>query len=85
VLARLEPTEVEHLIVLYTNSRLLTLPKNIRQGWKVMEVANTLAYYDSTTITAVIKIILQAPGGKNWKFIYPNSLVKSIAFKVTNK
>jgi hypothetical protein len=28
-------------------------------------VANTLAYYDTATITAVKSIILQAPGGEN--------------------
>jgi hypothetical protein len=27
-----------------------------------MEVANTLAYYDTATITAVIGFIVQAPG-----------------------
>jgi hypothetical protein len=28
-----------------------------------MEVANTLAYYDTATITAVKSFIVQAPGG----------------------
>ncbi len=30
----------------------LALPANIRIGWKWMTVANTLAYYDTTKLTA---------------------------------
>jgi hypothetical protein len=36
------------------------LPTNIRQGWKSVQVANTLAYYDMTIITAVKSFIVQA-------------------------
>ncbi len=32
---------------------LVALPKNVRLGWKWMEVANTLAYYNMATITTV--------------------------------
>ncbi len=35
------------------NGSLLALPTNIRLGWKWMEVANTLAFYDEATITAI--------------------------------
>ncbi len=38
------------------------LPPNIRLGWKWQEVANTLAYYNVATITAVKSFIVQAPG-----------------------
>jgi hypothetical protein len=38
------------------------LPTNIRQGWKWIEVANALAYYDMATITTVKSFIVQAPG-----------------------
>ncbi len=58
---RLEPTKVEPLTVLYSNGRLLALPTNIKQGWKWLKVANALAYYDMTTITAVKSFIVQAP------------------------
>jgi len=45
--ARLELTEVEPFKVL-CNSRLLALPANIRQ---MVAGTNTLAYYDTATIT----------------------------------
>jgi hypothetical protein len=35
------------------------LPTNIRPGWK-MAMANTLAYFDTATITAVKSLIVQA-------------------------
>ncbi len=31
---------------LYSTGRLLAVPTNIRLGWKLMAVANTLTYYD---------------------------------------
>jgi hypothetical protein len=40
---------------------LLVLPTNIRLGWKSMQVANTLAYYDTAIITAVKSFMVQAP------------------------
>ena len=53
---------MESLSVLYSKVRVLALPTNIRQGWKWIEVANALAYYDTATITAVKNFIVQAPG-----------------------
>ncbi len=47
---------------LHSNGRLLALPTNIRLGWKWMEEANTLAYYYTARITAIIGFIVQAPG-----------------------
>ena len=38
------------------------LPANIRFEWKQTEVVNTLAYYDTATITSVKSFIVQAPG-----------------------
>jgi hypothetical protein len=38
------PARVETRRGLLKKSRLLTLPTNIRLGWKLMAVANTLAY-----------------------------------------
>ncbi len=35
------------------------LPANVRLGWKIVDVANTLAYYDIATFT-VVKNIVQA-------------------------
>ncbi len=66
---RLEPTKVGPLTVLYFNGRLLALPTNIRQGWKWLEVANALAYYDTATITAVKSFIVQVPGVNKKDFI----------------
>ncbi len=37
------------------------LPANVRLGWKIVDVANTLAYYDIATFT-VVKSVVQAHG-----------------------
>jgi hypothetical protein len=37
-----------------------------------MEVANTLAYYNTATIIAVKTFIVQAPGGRNLQLISPH-------------
>jgi hypothetical protein len=47
---------------------LLVLPTNIRQGWKSMQVANTLVYYDTAIITSVKSFIVQAPEVKKFGF-----------------
>ncbi len=52
---------MESLTVLFSNGRVLFLPTNIRQGWKWIEVANALAFYDTAKITAVKSFIVQAP------------------------
>ncbi len=44
------------------SGRLQVLQVNIRLGWKLMPLANTLAYYDGATISVVIDLIVQAPG-----------------------
>jgi len=59
--ARLEATKVEFLTGHNPNGWLLALPANIRLGWEGMGVANTLTYYDSTTIMAVKSFTAQAP------------------------
>ncbi len=51
---------VEFCKVLHSG-RLQVFPTNIRLDWKWVEVANTLAYYDTATITAVKSFIVQAP------------------------
>ncbi len=38
---------------LHSNGRILALPANIRLGWKLLVVANNLAYCDTTNIKAV--------------------------------
>ncbi len=45
----------------------LVLPTNIRLGWKSIQVANTLAYYDTAIITAVKSFIVQAPGHHGYR------------------
>ncbi len=59
---------MEFYKVFYSGS-LLVLPTNIRLGWKSMQVANTLAYYDTAIITAVISFIVQAPGPNDTKLL----------------
>jgi len=49
---------------LHSNIGLLDLPANIRLGWKLMAVANTLANHDISTITVVKSYIVWAQ--KNW-------------------
>jgi hypothetical protein len=53
---------VEPLARLHSNGRLLAAkPTNIRLGWKLIAVANTLAYYDMITITTEKSFIIRAP------------------------
>ncbi len=47
---------------LHSNGRLLTLPTNIKLGWKRMAGAKTLAYYDVAKITDVKSFDEHAPG-----------------------
>jgi hypothetical protein len=47
---------------MFHSGSFLVLPTNIRLGCKSMQVANTLAYYDTAIITAVKSFIVQAPG-----------------------
>ncbi len=42
------------------SDRLLALPLNIRQLWKLMKVTNTLAYYGTATLPDVTSFIVQA-------------------------
>ncbi len=44
----------------FHSGSLLVLPSNIRLGWKSMQVANTLAYYDTAIIVAIKSFIVQA-------------------------
>ncbi len=55
-------TRVKPLKGPHANGKLLGLTENIKLEWKWMAVANTLAYYDTATITAVKSIIVQASG-----------------------
>jgi hypothetical protein len=52
---------VEFCKVFHSDS-VLVLPTNTRLKWKSMQVANTLAYYDTAIITVVKSFIVQAPG-----------------------
>jgi hypothetical protein len=44
---------------LHSNSKLLALPANIKLGWKLTAVVNTLAYCDVATIKAALSFIEQ--------------------------
>ncbi len=56
----LKPTRVKPVMRLHTYDRLLTLPANVRLGWKGTDVSNTLAYFDTATIMAVNSFTVQA-------------------------
>ncbi len=45
---------------LNSRGRPLALPENIRLAWKCVRLANILAYYNMSTITAVIDSIVKA-------------------------
>ncbi len=47
----------------------LSCPQNIRQGCKSVQVANTLAYYDTAIITAVKSFIVHAAGDCTIKLV----------------
>jgi hypothetical protein len=63
---RPEPIRVEPTLGLHSNGGLLIGLSNIRQGWKLMAVANTLAYYEMATIMAVKSLIVQTPNRQNY-------------------
>jgi hypothetical protein len=52
---------MEPIMENHRNGRLVTLHTNIRLGRKRMGEANTLAYYDMTTITALKRFIVMFP------------------------
>jgi hypothetical protein len=55
---------------LHSNGRLLDLPVNIRLGWKSVEIANTLAFYNAAIITAVKCFVIPAPGVGTSEYFY---------------
>jgi hypothetical protein len=57
----LQPIRAEPLTRHHSNDRLLPLQTNIYIWWTQIEVANTLAYYDTTTIIDVKSFIVHAP------------------------
>ncbi len=58
ILEAMEPIRMKPLLKLYCYGR----PTNIIPECKCIEVDNTLAYYDTATITAVKCFIVQALG-----------------------
>ncbi len=58
---RLEPTRVEPLEIFHSNGSRLAKPKNIRLWWKLIAMANTLAYYGMIAITTVKSFTVRAP------------------------
>ncbi len=64
----------------WRNVCLLDLPVNIKLGWKLLTVTNTLAYYGTELITAENGFMMQAWGGKG-KDWYIGSTEQHILFK----
>jgi hypothetical protein len=58
----MELGRMELLMGLHFNGWLQAFPANIILWRKTMAAANTLAYYKSTTITAIKSFIAQDPG-----------------------
>ena len=54
---------------LHSNGGLLAVFANIRLVRKRMEVANTIAYNDTATITAIKSFIVQGPYSQHFIFI----------------
>jgi hypothetical protein len=52
--------------------KLLTLPTNIRQGWKCLTVTNTLAYYTLELITVVKTFTGETSGWKKFNAQFNN-------------
>jgi hypothetical protein len=61
----------------FHSGSLPVLPTNFRLGWKSMQVANTLAYYDTAIITAVKSFIVRAPGANVTKHFVSNLRILS--------
>jgi hypothetical protein len=57
----LEPTREEPRTRLDSNGRHLTLTSNIRLGWNWKGVEDTLAYFETSTITAVKSLKVTEP------------------------
>ncbi len=70
---------LEHLLGLVSIGRLLTLPGNIRLGWKWLTVTNTLAYFDTVSITAVKSFIVQNPDFLSLQLSHTHSQFVSLA------
>ncbi len=71
---------------------MLSLPVDIRLGWKGMAMINTTAYYDTTTITAIKNFIVQeAPSAfksimiLNWQSLEINLHQKSFNLKTKDQ
>jgi hypothetical protein len=54
---------VKHLSSDALLGKLLAIPANIRSGWKSLLGANTLAYYEQSSITALKSFLTLGPGG----------------------
>jgi hypothetical protein len=59
------------------SGRVPALSANIRLGWKRMAVTNTLAYYNTATITTVKRFIVQQLEVSR-RFVIPFTILGSI-------
>ncbi len=64
---RLDPTQVKHLLAAPIPGRLVTLPTNIRLGWKDLPGTSTLAYYELSQITVIKSFKTLGPGANVMK------------------
>ncbi len=68
---------MEPLKGLFSKGRLIAFPANIRLGLKWMGLANTVAYYEMVTITAVKSFIAQLIRKKSPILKLPKQLPKA--------
>ncbi len=57
--ARLEPVRVGCIAGLYSHDMTLSLATSLILWWKGISVANTLAYYDTASMTIIKNLVLQ--------------------------
>ncbi len=65
-----------------SNDRLLTLPINIRPGWKWMEVTNTHTYYEAASTNSVKKFYSKCPDRMIKPVSYPFVSAAGIRWKM---
>ncbi len=62
--------------------RLLALPANIKLGWKGLPLANVLAFYEKSSLTAIKSFITLSTGVFCYKLFSSLTLVGKISWSV---
>ncbi len=65
----------------HSNGRLLALTESMRLEWNWMVVAKTLAYYDTSKITAIKSFIVQASSNVSMPFSIMTFSITTLSIK----